>query len=41
MSLGTKVLSKTSVFPKPTWNQWLWTLGGRKLISPTGSFVWN
>jgi len=33
--------SKTSVFSKPMWNQWLWTLGGRKLSSPTGFFVWN
>jgi len=36
-----KGLSKTSIYSKPMWNQWLWTPGGRKLSFPTGFFVWN
>jgi len=38
---STEILSKTSVYSKPMWNQWLWTPAGRKLSFPTGFFVWN
>jgi len=37
--LEVRKFSKTSVYPKPMWNQRLWTLGGRKLSFLTGFCV--